>query len=142
MEECSKLIRKIEKRERIEGALVIKREKETRALIMIEIEGKMMKSLTNSGAYLTVMAIKWARYLKIEDKIDKTQVPKETNGVTENGVKFIERAQIRVRIGRKTIFWNTWIVDNITIPFIIGIDIMKNSNLLLRDEKVWKYKGK
>jgi len=27
------------------------------------------------------------------------------------------------------------------IPFVIGIDIMKNSNLLLRDEKVWKYEG-
>ena len=70
MEECSKLIRKIEKRERIEGALVIKREEETGALIMIEIEGKMMKSLTNSGAYLMVMAIEWARYLGIEDKTE------------------------------------------------------------------------
>ena len=107
MEECSKLIRKIEKRERIEGALVIKREKETGALIMIEIEGKMMKSLTNSGAYLMVMAIEWARYFRIEDKIDRTQVSKETNEVMGNGVKFLGRVQIRVRIGRKTIFWNT-----------------------------------
>ena len=108
---------------------------------MIEIEGKMMKSLTNSGAYLMVMAIKWARYLGIEDKINKTQVSKEINGVTGNGVKFLERVQIRVRIGRKTIFWNTWIVNNITIPFVIRMDIMKNSNLLLRDEKVWEYEG-
>ena len=91
MDECSELIRKIEERERIEGALVIKREKETGALIMIEIEGKMMKSLTDSGAYLTVMAIEWAKYLGIENKIDKTQVPKETNGVMENRVKFLGR---------------------------------------------------
>jgi len=138
MDECSKLIRKIEERERIKGALVIKREKETGALIMIEIEGKMMKSVTNWGEYLMVMAIEWVRYLGIEDKINKTQVPKETN-VTGNRVKFLERAQIRVRIGRKTIFWNTWIVDNIMIPFVIGMDIMKNSNLLLRDKKVWEY---
>jgi len=88
------------------------------------------------------MAIEWVRYLGIEDKIDRTQVPKETNGVTENRVKFLGRVQIRVRIGRKTIFWNTWIIDNITIPFIIGMNIMKNSNLLLKDEKVWKNKGK
>ena len=27
------------------------------------------------------------------------------------------------------------------IPFVIGMDIMKNSNLLLRDEKVWEYEG-
>ena len=91
MNKYSELIRKIEKRERIEGALVIKREEETGALIMIEIEGKMMKSLTNSGAYLMVMAIEWARYFRIEDKINKTQVSKETNGVMENGVKFLGR---------------------------------------------------
>ena len=54
---------------------------------MIEIEGKMMKSLTDSGAYLMVMAIEWARYLGIEDKINRTQVPKETNGVMGNRVK-------------------------------------------------------
>jgi len=104
MDEYSELIRKIEERERIEGALVIKREKETGALIMIEIEGKMTKSFINSGVYLTVMVIEWARYLGIEDKINKTQVPKKTNGVMENGVKFLGRVQIRVRIGRKTIF--------------------------------------
>jgi len=91
MDECSELIRKIEERERIEGTLVIEREEKTGALIMIEIESKMIKSLTDSGAYLTVMAIEWAKYLGIENKIDKTQVPKETNGVMENRVKFLGR---------------------------------------------------
>jgi len=63
----------------------------------------MTKNLTNSGAYLTVMVIEWARYLGI----NRTQVLKKTNRVMENEVKFLERTQIRVKIGRKTIFWNT-----------------------------------
>jgi len=37
--------------------LVIKKKEETKALIMIEIEGKVTKSFTDSGAYLMVMAI-------------------------------------------------------------------------------------
>ena len=61
--------------------MVIKKKEETKALIMIEIEGKVTKSFTDSGAYLMVMAIEWAKYLGIENKIDKTQVPKETNGL-------------------------------------------------------------
>jgi len=141
MKECRELIKKIEEDTRTEGAVLRDTEEETGALVLLEIEGKMTKSLTDTGAYLTVMAIEWARYLGIEDKIDRTQFPKETNGVTGNGVKFIGRAQVAVKIGKKTVFWNTWIAENIMIPFIIGMDILKNSNLLLKNEKVWKYEG-
>ena len=69
---------------------------------MIEIEGKVTKSFTDSGAYLMVMAIEWAKYLGIENKIDKTQVPKETNGLKKQKKQWRE-CTLKQRV--KTLIW-------------------------------------
>ena len=140
LEECEERIKEIEENTDITGSIVRSEQEETGALILIEVEKKTTKSLIDTGAYLMVMAIEWARYLGIEDKIDRTKKPRETNGITGSGVNFLGRVEIEVQIGCKIVQWHTWIAENIRLPFVIGMDILKNSSMLLK-ERIWEYEG-
>jgi len=114
--------------------------KYTGAIVMIQITGKQVKALIDSGACKTLIARSWVEYLGLKKMINKDiKVPDNIRKIDGEFLEVKGVILLKMNISKKEVKWRVWVVDKIIIPLIIENDFHDRRSVIDYLRLTWQY---
>ena len=114
--------------------------KYTGAMVMIQITGKQVKALIDSGACETLIARSWVEYLGLKKMINKDiKVPDNIRKIDGEFLEVKGVILLKMNISKKEVKWRVWVVDKIIIPLIIENDFHDRRSVIDYLRLTWQY---
>ena len=114
--------------------------KYTGAIVMIQITGKQVKALIDSGACETLIARSWVEYLGLKKMINKDiKVPDNIRKIDGEFLEVKGVILLKMNISKKEVKWRVWVVDKIIIPLIIENDFHDRRSVIDYLRLTWQY---
>jgi len=114
--------------------------KYTGAMVMIQISGKQVKALIDSGACETLIARSWVEYLGLKKMIDEDiEAPNDLRGVDGEFLGVKGAILLKMNISGKEVEWRMWVADKMIVPLIIGNDFHDGRSVIDYPRLTWRY---
>ena len=114
--------------------------KATGAIAIVEIEGKQVKALVDSGACITIIAKSWIQHLGLKRFMDKrATIPQGLRGVSGEYLRIEGKINLRIRIGKKLVEQQAWVAEKAVVPLILGNDMHIGKSVIDCVWSVWVY---
>jgi len=114
--------------------------KYTGAMVMIQISGKQVKVLIDSGACETLIARSWVEYLGLKKMIDEDiEAPDNLRGVDGEFLGVKGAILLKMNISGKEVKWSMWVADKMIILLIIGNDFHDGRSVIDYPRLTWRY---
>ena len=142
-EKMKRIDEKTEGNKRRESTIAgIEERKFTGAIAMVQIRGKQVKALVDSGACATLIARTWVEHLGLNKRVDEeAEVPRDLQGVAGEYLGVKGALQLRMKIGEKEIQWKVWVANRLIMPLILGNDFNYGKSVIDFTRGIWKYEG-
>jgi hypothetical protein len=111
-------------------ATKVQEEHFTAAITTLQVLGRPIRTLVDTGAASSIISRAWVQFLKMEEQIqagDKRFVDARGKRIPVHG-----KVTLPVEFGSRTFHWTFWVADVLIAPIILGINILKDGKVDVR----------
>ena len=111
------------------SCMVWKDPSDKRPVATLPVNDRPVQALWDSGSDVTCLALREFNLMKDRPSL----TPSYSNLTAANGhpLQVLGTANLRYKIGKQTLNWNTIIVRNLKSPLIIGVDLMGHHHVAI-----------
>ncbi len=111
-----------------------KKKKWTAAFAMLVVKSRSVRTLIDTGASHSVVALSWLKYLKLDHLIKKTKA--QMVDAQKVRIPIVGTVTIPVEFGNKTFDWKFRVSENLICPMIVGMNILHEAVIKMKNRKV------
>ena len=112
----------------------VKEEKYTAVYTVLEVADKKTRTMGDTGANVSCIAVSWVEYLGCSNLIQQKKT--EVIDAQKNLMTLLGTINLPVKFGKKLFNWEFIVCETLVCPLILGTDILHNGSIDLKNRRI------